>query len=393
MPDLLIQAARLIEADSEAPGWLQIRGDRVVARGTGEPPRPADLRLDVVLPPFVDIHTHGARGVDFAECGVDPGPAIEHHRRNGSTVIEASIDTGPLDSTRMRIAELAEWVRDGWLAGLHLEGPWLSPARCGAHDPTLLRAPDPAEVLDLIGAGDGAVRMITIAPELPGALEAIRAVVSHGVVAALGHTAADAATVRRAIDAGATLVTHLFNGMTPMHHREVGLPGLALLDDRLAVELIADGQHVCDDAIDLVRRDAGDRLLLVSDAMGAVGLGDGEYVLAGSRVRVTHGVARLAEGDSLAGSTSVIREAVERLLARGASHADIVRWTNTNPASVLGLDVPRLRIGDRADCLGFIGNALTHVFFAGSTLNTAASRKVDEGDSHDHDQRGDRQAL
>jgi N-acetylglucosamine-6-phosphate deacetylase len=363
--ELLVQAERIVDADSDGPGWLRLRGSRIVARGSGEPGSPADLRLDVVLPPFVDIHTHGARGVDFGQCGVDPEPAIEHHRRSGSTTIEASIATGAPDAMRTRIRELAGYVADGRLAGIHLEGPWLSPERCGAHEPGLLRAPEPAEVLELVDAGAGAVRMVTIAPELPGALPAIRALVDHGVVAALGHTAADAEIVRRALDAGASLVTHLFNGMPPLHHREVGLPGVALLDDRLMVELIADGQHVCEDAVDLVIRAAADRMLLVSDAMAATGLGDGEYLLAGSRVRVVAGVARLVEGDSLAGSTSPVRDAVERLLRRGAGYADIVRWTSTNPAAVLGIDVPGLRVGDRADLLGFSGATLSHVFADG----------------------------
>lgn len=369
MAELLVRAGRLVDASSDGPGWLLLSGSRIVARGAGEPERPADLRLDVVLPPFVDIHVHGAVGIDFGDCGVDPEPAIEYHRSAGSTTIGASIATGPLGAVRTRIRELAGYVGDGRLAGIHLEGPWLSPERRGAHDPRLLRHPDPAEVLDLVEAGGGAVRMVTIAPELPGALPAIEALVRHGVVAALGHTAADTATVRRAVDAGASVVTHLFNGMPPLHHREVGLPGVALLDDRLRVELIADGRHVSDDAVDLAVRNAGDRLLLVSDAMAATGLGDGDFVLAGSRVRVADGVARLAEGDSLAGSTAVIGDAVARLLGRGVGHRDIVRWTNTNPAAVLGLDAPGLRVGDRADLLGFTGAVLTHCIADGVMLH------------------------
>ena len=368
MPELLLRAARLVDADSDAAGWLQVSGTRITARGTGVPPREPDLDLDVVLPPFVDIHTHGACGVDFGTVGVDPEPAIAHHHRNGSTTIEATIATGTPGSMRERIRELSGYVRSGELAGIHLEGPWLAPARKGAHDPSLLRTPDPAEVMDLVEAGDGAVRMITIAPELPGAIDAIRAMVAAGVVAALGHTAADADTVRAALDAGATNVTHLFNGMEPLHHREVSLPGVALIDRRLWVELIVDGQHVCDDAVDLVVRAAADRLLLVSDAMAATGLGDGDYVLAGSRVRVGGGVARLVEGDSLAGSTSLIRDSVARLLGRGTGYAAVVRWTSTNPAAVLGLDVPRLRPGDRADLVALTGGRLTHVLRDGSWL-------------------------
>lgn len=365
MTDLVIQAERLIDADSDGPGWLQLRGPEIVARGHGQADTP-DVRLTVVTPPFVDVHTHGSVGIDFGKVGVDPEPAIAHHRRNGSTVIEATIATGPLAAMRQRIGELAPYVADGRLTGIHLEGPWLSAGRRGAHNPDLLRVPEPAEVLDLIEAGQGGVRMITIAPELPGALDAIEAMVEAGVVAALGHTQAEADTVRRALDAGASVATHLFNGMPPLHHRQVGLVGVALMDDRLNVELIADGQHVGDDAVELLVRMAGDRMLLVSDAMAATGLGDGDYEVAGSKVRVAGGVARLTEADSLAGSTSLIRDAAERLLGRGADHAQIVRWTNTNPARALGLDVPALRVGDRADLLGFSGSRLTQVYAAGS---------------------------
>jgi len=366
MADLLVQADRLVDAASDGPGWLLLRDSRIADRGMGRPERVADLQLELVLPPFVDIHTHGARGVDFGQPGVDPEPAIALHAQNGSTTIEATIATGTRQSMLARVRELTGHVSSGHIAGIHLEGPWLSPERKGAHDPGLLRNPDPAEVLDLVEAGGGAIRMVTIAPELPGAMTAITTLVGHGVRVALGHTAADAGTVRRALDAGASIVTHLFNGMPPLHHREVGLPGVALLDERLNVELIADGQHVCDDAVDLVVRCASERMLLVSDAMAATGLGDGEYVLAGSRVRVADGVARLAEGDSLAGSTSMIVDAVERLLLRGARPADVVRWTNTNPALTLGIEVPALRVGDRADLLGFTGTTLTRTLVGGS---------------------------
>ena len=379
MPELLIHAARLVDAQTDGAGWLQTDGARIVARGEGEPPRPPDLRLDLVLPAFVDIHTHGGCGIDFGGVGVNPEPAIGHHHRNGSTTIEATIATGTPEAMKTRIRELASYVATGDLVGIHLEGPWLAPARKGAHDLSLLRTPEPAEVMDLIEAGAGAVRMITIAPELPGAIESIRAMVAAGVVAALGHTAADASTVRRALDAGATVVTHMFNGMQPIHHREVSLPGVALTDPRLWVELIADGEHVGDDAVDLVVQSAAQRLLLVSDAMAATGLGNGEYVLAGSLVRVQGGVARLVEGDSLAGSTSLIRDAVQRLLGRGIGYADIVRWTSTNPAAVLGIEVPKLQPGDRADLVGLSGGRLTRVLRGGVQLEPTSDSFDKEG--------------
>ena len=365
MVDLLIQAETVVDGAGAEPGWLLVRESQIVERGTGETPREPDYRVAAVLPPFVDIHTHGAVGVDFGQVGADPAPAIAHHRGRGSTVIEAWIATGTLPAMAARVRELAGFVQTGELAGIHLEGPWLSVEQRGAHDPALQRNPELAEVEALLGAGDGAVRMVTIAPELPGALEAIRFMAANGVVAALGHTAAYANTVRRAIDAGANEVTHVFNGMLPLHHREVHLPGVALTDRRLWVELIADGQRVNDDAGDLVVQAAGDRLLLVSDAMAATGLGDGEYLLAGSKVRVRDGAARLAEGNSLAGSTSVIADAVQRLLARGTGLADITNWTNVHPAAVPRRGAPRLRVGDRADLVVIQDGRVARVLSSG----------------------------
>lgn len=368
MSELLVSAGRVIDAGGDAAGWLLARDGVWVERGTGQPPRSADLVLDTVLPPFVDVHCHGAQGIDFARLDTDPTPAIEHHRAHGSTTLMATIATGSRADMRDRIRELSHYVHVGALAGIHLEGPWLSHDRRGAHEPSLLRPPSPEEVAELVDAGSGTVRMVTLAPELPGAMAAISDLTDRGVVVALGHTAADAATVRQAVDAGARMVTHLFNGMPPLHHREVSLPGVALTDERLWVELIADGHHVNDDAMDLALQCADQRLLLISDAMAATGLGDGEYTVAGSRVRVRDGVARLAEGDSLAGSTAEVRVGAEHLLARSKDAAAVATWTNQHPAEALGLSVPQLQLGDRADLVALSGPRLTGVLYAGEWL-------------------------
>lgn len=372
MSEFLVEANRVVDGANDGPGWLLARDGVWVERGTGQPPRPAELSLDTVLPPFVDVHCHGAQGIDFARLDTDPMPAIEHHRAHGSTTMMATIATGTRTDMRDRIRELAHYVHTGALAGIHLEGPWLSHDRRGAHEPSLLRLPSAEEVAELVDAGSGAVRMVTLAPELPGAVDAISALTKRGVTVALGHTTADAATIRQAIDAGARMVTHLFNGMPPLHHREVSLPGVALTDDRLWVELIADGHHVNDDATELALQCAGDRLLLISDAMAATGLGDGEYTVAGSRVRVADGVARLAEGDSLAGSTAEVRVGAERMLARGKAVEAVTAWTNSHPAAALGLSVPRLQVGDRADLVALSGARLAGVLYAGQWLARAS---------------------
>lgn len=278
----------------DGPAWLRIENGVVVERGEGEPASGPVERLDVVVPGGVDTHVHGAAGIDLATPGIDPQPALDHHHRSGSTTMIASLATGRLDDTRTRVKELAPLVREGRLAGIHLEGPWISEKRRGAHSPELLRSPDRNEVNALLGAGDGTVRMVTIAPELPGAFDAIDELVRAGVVVAIGHTDADTETVHRAVDAGARVTTHLYNGMAPMHHRQAGTVGVSLSDDRVTVEIIADGEHVSDEVIDVTRRAAAGRLVLVSDAMSATGLGDGRYDLAGSEVVVSNGVAVLA---------------------------------------------------------------------------------------------------
>ena len=348
----IVAIRRLVDgASQDGPGWLRIEDGVVVERGDGEPLTAPSQTLDVVIPGAVDTHVHGAVGIDLATPGVDPQPALDHHHAAGSTTLIASLATGRLDDTRLRVKELAPLVAEGRLAGLHLEGPWLSPVRRGAHNPALLREPSRADVADLLKAGEGAVRMVTIAPELPGAFDAIDELVGSGVVVAVGHTDADAETVRRAVDAGARVTTHLFNGMPPMHHRKAGTVGVSLSDDRITVELIADGEHVSNEVVDVTRRAAAGRMVLVSDAMSATGLGDGSYDLAGSQVVVANGVAVLAEGNSLAGSTTPLVTAALGLLNRNVPLPEVVALSSTTAANVFGLTGHALRPGEPADLI------------------------------------------
>ncbi|WP_432542004.1 N-acetylglucosamine-6-phosphate deacetylase [Kineococcus sp. SYSU DK002] len=350
----LVAARRLVCGDGfDGPGWLHVDGPRVLERGRGEAPRPADLVLDTVIPGCLDPHVHGAVGVDFATPGTDPGPALQHHHRAGSTTLLASLATAPLNDTLRRLAELAPVVAAGDLAGLHLEGPWLAPAQRGAHHPALLRHPRRRDAEALLSAGSGTVRMVTLAPELPGAPDVVAHLVDAGVVVAIGHTGADTDTVRRCLDAGARVATHLFNGMPPLHHRRPGPVGVALDDQRVSVELIADGHHLHDTVLDLALGSTRGRACLVSDAMAATGLGDGDHVLAGSAVRVRDGVAELADGSSLAGSTTPLALAALRLLRRGTPVPDVVSLTSTVAARTLGLPVPHLQAGEPADLVEF----------------------------------------
>ncbi|ROS52674.1 N-acetylglucosamine-6-phosphate deacetylase [Frigoribacterium sp. PhB24] len=356
--DRVVVADRIVTATgADGPGWLALGDGLVVDVGDGPAPTGDLVRLPlerlqgVVVPGFVDQHVHGALGVDFG--GADEAGArraAAHHQRAGSTRLVASVATASSEATVRALGVLAPLVEEGVLDGVHLEGPWLSVERRGAHDPGLLRSPEPAEVEALLEAARGTVRLVTIAPELPGAVDAIRLLVDRGVVVALGHSDCTAAEAHAAADAGATVVTHVYNGMRPLHHREPGLAGAALTDDRLAVELILDGQHVSRDAVEIARRASSGRLVLVSDAMAATGWSDGRYSIAGSEVVVEHGVAMLADGSSLAGSTGTVGAGVTRLVREhGVSLPEAVRASSATAAASLGLAGAGLGRGDRAD--------------------------------------------
>lgn len=353
---VLVRAPRIITAtDDLHDGWMVVddAGTVVVATGTGTPPATdtASTVDGTVVPGLVDLHAHGALGHDFARCSADDArAAAAHHRSRGTTTLTASVATGPTADTADALRRLRPLVADGTLAGLHLEGPWLAPARRGAHRADLLHAPTPAEVDTYLAAADGALRIVTLAPELPGALETTARLVAEGVVVAIGHTDATADQARRAVDAGATLVTHLWNGMPPLHHRTPGPVGVALTDGRLLLECIVDGHHLDPTTVDLVRTAAGERLVLVSDAMSATGCADGDHVVAGSAVSVRDGVALLADGSSLAGSTITVRDAARRLQRAGVPLAEIVAAAATRPARVLGRPAP-LSVGAPADFL------------------------------------------
>ncbi len=339
------------------PGWIEVSGARITAIGSGTPDRTADVDLGTatVVPGFVDTHVHGGGGASFSGGPAQTATAVALHRRHGTTTLVASLVTEAPEDLLRQVTGLAEQVRDGLIAGVHLEGPWLAVERCGAHDPALLRDPDPAELRRVLDAGAGTIRMVTLAPERSGALAAIGMLTDMNVVAAVGHTEATYQQTRAAIDAGATVATHLFNAMRPIHHREPG-PVIALLEDpRVTVEVIADGVHVDPALYRHVTRTAGtDRVALVTDAMAAAGMSDGAYTIGPLAVDVTGGVAHLAGTHTIAGSTATMdrlfRFAVEHSeLPRDAALVLAVRQSSVNPARALGLPDPTLTPGAAAD--------------------------------------------
>ncbi|OBF29657.1 N-acetylglucosamine-6-phosphate deacetylase [Mycobacterium sp. ACS4331] len=360
----------LITADAVAtgwkllrPGWIEVSADGTVAGlGEGAAPRPADVDLGAVtvVPGFVDTHVHGGGGAGFAAGGADGGPAdtataVRFHRRHGTTTLVASLVSAGPDEMLRGVAELADEARAGLIAGVHLEGPWLAVKRCGAHDPAVLRDPDPEEVARLLKAGGGTVRMVTVAPERDGALAAIERIVDASAVAAVGHTEATYDQTRAAISAGATVGTHLFNAMRPIHHREPG-PIIALVEDpRVTVELIADGVHVLPALYRHITDSVGPkRVTLVTDAMAAAGMPDGSYRLGPLAVDVRGAVAHVAGSTTIAGGTATM----DRLFRFAVSHCGLagdeavllaVRQTSINPARALGLPGHGLAVGAAAD--------------------------------------------
>lgn len=340
------------------PGWIEVAGATIVAVGQGSPPRPADRDLGAVtvVPGFVDTHVHGGAGGDFsAGSSVGTEAAVQFHRRHGTTTLIASLVTAAADELLWWIDELVECARAGLIDGIHLEGPWLSATRCGAQQPALMRDPDPGEIDRVLTRGAGAIRMVTMAPERAGALSAIRRLVEAGVVVAVGHTEATYEQTRAAIAAGATVGTHLFNAMRPVDRREPG-PVIALLeDDRVTVEVIADGVHLAPAIYRHVVKSAGvDRVSLITDAMAAAGAGDGSYRLGSVSVEVNGGVARVAGTDTIAGSTATMDQVFRCAVRETGIDGDgallaAVRQASVNPARALGLPAAGLRPGGRAD--------------------------------------------
>ncbi|GAB3409532.1 N-acetylglucosamine-6-phosphate deacetylase [Flindersiella endophytica] len=339
------------------PGWIEVDGSRIVAVGGGAPARiDFDLANRYVVPGFVDTHVHGGGGGAYTSA--DPGSIAKvaaFHLSHGTTSTIASLVSAPAEDLERQVTALVEAMRSGradTVAGIHLEGPWLSPGKKGAHDPEVLRPPTATEVGRLLELAGGTIRMVTIAPELDGGPAAVEQVVAAGAVVAVGHTMATYDQAKRAMDAGATVATHLYNAMPSLHHREPGAVAALLEDPRCTVELIADGHHVHPAMLDLAVRAAGvDRVSLVTDAMQAAGLGDGEYELGGRAVKVRNGLVRLRDGDSIAGSTLTM-DAAFRFVVReiGVSMIEAARMAATNPAGALGLvDVGALRTGLQAD--------------------------------------------
>jgi N-acetylglucosamine-6-phosphate deacetylase len=360
----LLTNARLVLRDGVRPaGWLRLDGPRIAEVGSGAAPGPdpahphqetVDLGGRYLLPGFVDMHTHGGGGAAFSSGNVEQAVrAANFHRRHGTTTIMASTVSTELDVLEGYLSELAGLVEDGLLAGLHMEGPFISKARCGAHDPALLKTPDPVLLRPLLAAGRGTVKMVTLAPELDFGIEATALLANSGVIAAVGHTDGGYGIANEAFTRGARVATHLFNAMPGVHHREPGPVVAALEDESVIVELVNDGIHVHPAVLTMVFTAVGPhRVALITDAMAAAGQPDGMYRLGALDVEVEHGVARLAGGGSIAGSTLTMDAALRRAVRDlGLPIEDAAVSAALTPARALGLDheIGSIEAGKYAD--------------------------------------------
>jgi len=328
-------------------GDVGIVGDRIAAVGL------AGAGSGLAIPAFVDAQVNGYAGVDVASA--EPEALVELARallRDGVTAYLPTLITGDPDdmlAALRRIAALAERHRGASIIGVHLEGPFLSPERAGAHPREHLRTPDRALLQQLLDAGP--VRMVTLAPELPGADELVELCVRRGIVVSLGHSEASADEAARSFASGATAVTHLFNAMAPIGGRAPGLAGAALAADGVAIQLIADGVHVFDELIRIAFQAAPGRCSLVSDAVAAAGLGDGDFRLGAVEIEVRGGVARRADG-TLAGSAGRLRDGLVRLGGLGIDRLDAIAAVTARPAALLGASrFGSLERGGSADVL------------------------------------------
>ncbi|HEY6053798.1 MAG TPA: N-acetylglucosamine-6-phosphate deacetylase [Gaiellaceae bacterium] len=321
------------------PGDVEFADGRIAAVGL------AGGGSGIAVPGLVDLHVHGFAGVDFAAADADgyrrAGAALLAH---GVTAFRPTFVTAPEDEL---VESLRAAPRCPRVLGCHLEGPFISPARLGMHPAAARRDPDLALLERLLAAGP--VAHVTLAPELAGALALVDALVARGITAACGHTDATSAEAHAAFDRGATHVTHLFNAMRPFGHRDPGLAGAALARDDVTVELIVDGNHLSDEAVRLALRAAPGRVVLVTDAVMAAGVGDGRWRLGAVEVEVAGGVVRRLDG-VLAGSVLSLLDAVRNVVALGAPLEQAVDAATRVPArAARRTDVGSIAPGAPAD--------------------------------------------
>ena len=381
MTTTLLHSAHRIDELGEAPdAWVLFDGAVIAASGSGLASAPhADASMDLggarLVPGFIDLHGHGGGGHSYDDGGAELAAALAAHRAHGTTRSVISLVANPLGEMRERLGEIAVLSAvDPLVLGSHLEGPFLAPGQRGAHNADFLRVPDPDSVESLLAAARGTMRQVTIAPELPGALEVIAELAAAGVTVAVGHTEATFEQTRDAFDAGARMLTHAFNAMPGIHHRAPGPVLAALEDSRVTLELILDGRHVHPDVARLLFGDAPGRVALITDAMAAAAADDGDYRLGSLNVTVRGGLAVLSGTSTIAGSTLTQDVALQLALSEvGLDPAVAVAALTAVPARALGLGdhLGLLEPGYAADAVVLDADgSVTHVWADGRQLTT-----------------------
>jgi N-acetylglucosamine-6-phosphate deacetylase len=336
--------ARKLDAHGEVDDfWMLVDGDTITKTGHGQPPT-ADTTIDVggnwLVPGFIDLHHHGAGGHSFDDGEESILAALAVHRAHGTTRAVLSLVANPLALMRdslEAIADLAE--SDPLILGSHLEGPFLEPEHRGAHNLDYLREPQTSIIEGLLGAGRGTVRQVTIAPDLPNALDLVDVLVEAQVTVAIGHMAASFDQAKEAFDRGARLVTHAFNAMPGIHHRAPGPVIAAFEDDRVFLELILDGLHVHPEIARLAFTSAPGRIALITDSMAAAGSVDGDYQLGSLAVTVADGKAVLRGTSTIAGSTLTLDKALRYAISEvRLTPREAIEALTLTPARALGLD-------------------------------------------------------
>ncbi|MEY4323195.1 MAG: hypothetical protein RL410_976 [Actinomycetota bacterium] len=364
-----ITADIVVTPDREiAHGYVAI-DNGVIVEVSSEGPADSEKFSGALIPGFVDIHCHGGGGFSFGVLDEIRG-AANFHLQHGTTTILASQVSRPITEAIEILESARGLVAEGVIAGIHLEGPFLSHARCGAQNPAALIDPSADLVSAVIKAGQGVLKHITIAPELPGAIDAIRALTAAGITVAVGHSEATAEQGVAAFDAGAKVVTHFFNGMRPYDHPDTSFGMAALEDERISTEIIADGVHVGLDKVRMVHDKKGRRFISVTDAIVAAGMPDGDWNLGGLAVTTQDGVAHLSGTKTLAGSTLTMERAFSFLVSKAnLSLVEAVQATSTEPARAMGFaHVGSIEVGKEANFVVW-NDGVQHVIRHGNNIS------------------------
>jgi len=355
MTTTAIYASRILTPHEEiSDGVIIVEGGQIAGVGHRDEIRVPSGATDFVatgltiVPGFVDLHIHGAGGHDVMEADARALDRITSTvARHGTTSMLATTVTAPVEDTCHSLEGIARYIRShepgennrlaAEILGVHLEGPFISPAQRGVHPPAAISPPSIEILEQFVTASDNLVKLLTLAPELPGAIEVIEFAVAAGLVVGMGHTDADYDQARAAIRAGARHAVHTYNAMRPFLHRDPGILGAILTDPEVTAEIIADGVHVAVAAIQVLMGAKGfDTVLLVSDGIAATAMPDGNYRLGNFEVNVRGGVARNSEG-KLAGSTLTLDRAIRNVVAYGVPLLEAVRMATVLPARRLGL--------------------------------------------------------